>query len=111
MADNRDVIALDGSNGSITLSQESSVIYGSINHKITPKLVGSLVGQVQFSSYESGAYANDVDTLYTSTLRFSYTFNRYFSADIGNSFDCLNSSVPGRPYSRNRVYAGVTATY
>lgn len=106
-----DEIAVDGSNGSITLSQQSSVIYGSLNHQITPKLRGSLVGQVQFSSFTSGAYANDVDDLYSATLSFSYTFNRYFSADIGDSYDTLSSSVPGRAYTRNRVYAGVTATY
>lgn len=106
-----DVVTVNNNNGSITLSQQSSVIYGSINHQLTPKLRGSLVGQVQFSSYNSGAYANDVDDLYSATLSFSYAFNRHFSADIGDSFDQLNSKVPGRGYNRNRVYAGVTATY
>lgn len=106
-----DVIAVSSSNGSITLSQQSSVVYGSINQQLTPKLRGSLVGQIQFSSYNSGAYANKVDDLYSLSLNFSYAFNRHFSADIGNNFDTLVSQVPGRGYTRNEIYAGVTATY
>jgi hypothetical protein len=74
-------------------------------------LSGSIIGQVQFSSYNSGQYANDVDDLYSVGVSFSYMFNRHFSADIGNNFDNLVSSVPGRGYTRNEVYAGVTATY
>jgi hypothetical protein len=98
-------------NGSITLSQQSSVIYGSINHQITPKLMGSLIGQVQFSSFNGGTYDGDVDDLYSTGIHFSYAFNRHFSADIGDNYDQLNSKVQGRGYSRNEVYAGVTATY
>lgn len=106
-----DEVAVDSSNGSITLSQQSSVIYGSINHQITPKLRGSLIGQVQFSQYNSGAYAYEVDDLYTVGVNFSYAFNRHFSANIGDNFDNLVSQIPGRGYTRNEVYAGVTATY
>jgi hypothetical protein len=94
-----DLIAVDASNGSITLSQQSSIIYGSINHQITPKLRGSLIGQVQW------------DELYSAGINFTYVFNRHFSAEIGNNFNQLNSQVPGRGYNQNEVYAGVTATY
>ena len=106
-----DETAVSQKNGSITLSQVSSVIYGSLNHQITSKLKGSLITQIQFSSFQSGAYANDVDYLYTAGVNFSYAFNRHFSADVGDNFDQLWSQVPGRPYNRNEVYAGVTATY
>jgi len=44
-------------------------------------------------------------------LNFSYTFNRHFSADIGDNFNNLVSKIPGRGYTENEVYAGVTATY
>jgi hypothetical protein len=106
-----DEVSVDSKNGSITVSQQSSVIYGSINHQITPKLRGSLVGQLQFSSYNGGTYDGDVDDLYTATVSFSYAFNRHFSADVGDNFDNLVSQIPGRGYTRNEVYAGVTATY
>lgn len=106
-----DEVAVSSKNGSITLSQQSSVIYGSLNHQITSKLRGSLLGQLQISSYNDGQYANQTDYLYSIGLSFSYTFNRHFSADIGDHFDNLVSQVPGRGYTRNEIYAGVTATY
>jgi len=106
-----DEVSVNANNGSITVSQESSVIYGSINHQITPKLRGSLIGQVQFSSFNGGTYDGDVDDFYSAGVNFSYAFNRHFSVDIGDNFDQLNSQVPGRGYNRNEVYAGVTATY
>ena len=106
-----DEVSVNSNNGSITVSQESSVIYGSINHQITPKLKGSLIGQVQFSSFNGGTYDGDVDDFYSAGVNFSYAFNRHFSVDIGDNFDQLNSQVPGRGYNRNEVYAGVTATY
>jgi len=106
-----DEVSVNANNGSITVSQESSVIYGSINHQITPKLKGSLIGQVQFSSFNGGTYDGDVDDFYSAGVNFSYAFNRHFSVDIGDNFDQLNSQVPGRGYNRNEVYAGVTATY
>ena len=106
-----DEVSVNANNGSITLSQQSSVVYGSLNHQITPKLKGSLIGQAQFSSFNDGAYANKWDDLYSVGINFSYAFNRHFSADIGNNYDMLQSQVPGRGYNRNEVYAGVTATY
>ncbi|HXI73672.1 MAG TPA: outer membrane beta-barrel protein [Verrucomicrobiae bacterium] len=106
-----DEVSVNSNNGSITVSQESSVIYGSINHQITPKLRGSLIGQVQFSSFNGGTYDGDVDDFYSAGVNFTYAFNRHFSVDIGDNFDQLNSQVPGRGYNRNEVYAGVTATY
>lgn len=106
-----DVSVNSGGNGSITVSQQSTVVYGSINHKITPKLTGSLIGQIQFSSFNGGANDGDVDKLYSAGLNFSYAFNRHFSAEIGDNFSQLSSQVQGRGYNQNEVYAGVTATY
>lgn len=106
-----DEVSVSSKNGSITVSQQSTIIYGSINHKITPKLTGSLIGQMQFSSFNGGQYDGDVDKLYTAGINFSYAFNRHFSAEIGNNFNDLLSQVPGRSYTQNEVYAGVTATY
>ena len=42
------------STGQITQDQESTVVYGSINHPLTPKLMGSLVGHFQYSTYNDG---------------------------------------------------------
>jgi len=41
-------------NGSLTLNTESSTVYASINHKLTPKLLGTVIGRWQHSVYNEG---------------------------------------------------------
>ncbi|MGH7951665.1 MAG: outer membrane beta-barrel protein [Limisphaerales bacterium] len=97
--------------GQVTLDQESSLVYASINHKITPKLLGTLIGQLQYSTFNGGLYNNDAETLYSLGLNLSYTFTPHLSADAGYNYDDLTSDIGGRGYSRNRVYIGLTAAY
>ncbi|HUB86776.1 MAG TPA: outer membrane beta-barrel protein, partial [Verrucomicrobiae bacterium] len=99
------------SNGSIALDQESTLVYGDINHYLTAKLLATLIGQVQFSTYNGGLYNSDSDTVYSLGLNFSYTFTPHFSADAGYNYDDVQSQVPGNGYGRNRVYVGVSAAY
>jgi hypothetical protein len=106
-----DEVSVDPHTGSIALDQDSSLIYGSINHQLSSKLLAALIAQAQISTFNGGGYNNEVDTTYSLGLNLSYTFNRHFSAEIGDNFDDLSSQVPGRSYSRDRVYMGVTATY
>ena len=106
-----DVVGVNTSNGKITQNQESTYFYGSINHLITPKLLGTLIGSWQYSSFNQGAYNNESDNFYSLGLNFSYTFTPHFSADAGYNFDDLQSNIPSRGYSRNRVYIGFTAAY
>jgi hypothetical protein len=98
-------------NGKITEDQESSVIYGALNHQIMPRLVGSLTGQIQYSTFNGGAVDGQSQTWYSLGLNFAYTFNPHVSAEVGYNFDDLTSNVPGQKYDRNRVYLGVTGTY
>jgi len=105
-----DIVAPDAS-GKITEYQESSVIYASINHKITSKLTGSILGHYQYSEFHEGAYNNESDKFYNVGVNLSYSFNTHLSADLGYNFDYLDSEIPGRDYTRNRVYIGVTAAY
>jgi len=44
-----DTVNVDTSTGRITQDQESTVVYGSINHPLTPKLMATAVGA--FSQY------------------------------------------------------------
>ena len=105
-----DVVAPDAS-GHITQDQESTLVFGSINHLITPKLLASLVGSYQNSTYKDGLYNNESDNLYSAGLNFNYAFTSHFSAELGYNYDNLTSDIPGRPYSRNRVYVGASASY
>ena len=105
-----DTVQVD-SNGQITQDQESTVVYGSINHAITPKLTGSLLGHFQYSVYNDGAYNSQSAEFYNVGVNLSYAFNHHWSSDLGYNFDWYTSPVPGQDYTRNRVYLGVSATY
>jgi len=105
-----DIIAPDAS-GRITQDQESSMVYGSINHHITPKLLGTLLGSVQYSSFNEGQFANNSDVDYSLGLNLNYAFTKHFSAEAGYNYDDLTSNISGRGYTRNRVYLGVTAAF
>jgi hypothetical protein len=105
-----DVVA-PTANGKITEDQESSVIYGSLNHQITPRLIGSLLGQIQYSTFNGGTYDGQSETWYSLGLNLAYTITPHVSTEIGYNYDDLTSDVPGEKYSRNRVYLGVTGTY
>lgn len=104
-------IAAVTSGGSLTLDQESTLVYGSVNHKLTSKLVANGTASFQDSAYNGGAYNGKSDDYYTLGLSLTYDFTRNFSAQAGYNFDDYVSNVPGQAYTRNRVFLGVTATY
>jgi hypothetical protein len=99
------------SSGHIAMFTDSSTVYASLNHKITPKLMGTAIARWQHSIYSGGPYDGDADDYFNLGLNFSYSFNPHFSAEAGYNFDNLQSDVPGNDYTRNRVYLGVSATY
>lgn len=112
-----DAVRVDNQ-GHITQDQESTVVYASLNHAITPKLTGSLVGHYQHSIYHEGAYNNQSADFYNLGVNVSYTFNRHLSSELGYNFDWYSTPEKGTvngvtfgSYTRNRVYLGVTATY
>ncbi|MGA2240946.1 MAG: outer membrane beta-barrel protein [Verrucomicrobiota bacterium] len=105
-----DVIEPD-TQGRITQNQESSTLYGSINHKLTPKLLGSVIGRWQHSVFNQGLHNNQASDYYNLGVNLSYSFNPHFSADVGYNLDDVVSQVPGDDYTRSRVYLGVSAAY
>jgi hypothetical protein len=98
-------------NGHVTMNTESSTVYASINQKLTPKLLGTVIGRWQHSVYNQGFYNNQSYEYYNLGVNLSYSFNQHFSADAGYNFDDLVSQIPGNSYTRNRVYLGITAAY
>jgi len=106
-----DVVSPNVNSGRLTQSQESTVVSTSVNQQITPKLLGSVIGTFQYSTYNQGAFNNEADEDYGVGLNLNYAFNQHFSAEVGYNFDDLQSNISGRGYSRNRVYLGVTAAY
>ena len=98
-------------NGSVTTSAQSATIFGSINHRIMPKLYGSLTAQFQNSRFLGGSLDNESERYFLVGLNFEYRFNQYLAAHVGYNYDKLGSDIPNRSFDRNRVYMGVTATY
>jgi hypothetical protein len=105
-------ISTASSTGQITQNQQSTVVSASVNQEITAKLMGSIIGTVQLSQFNQGAYNNDTEQFYSMGLNLNYTFNQHLSAEVGYNLDDLQSDVAASgAYSRNRVYVGVTAAY
>jgi len=98
--------------GTLTFDAESAVVFVSLNHRLTPQIFASLLGQFQNSSYRGGTYDGEDEQYYLLGLQLEYRFNQYFSAHVGYNYDRLeSSSALGRTFDRNRVYVGITATY
>lgn len=104
-----DLFSVDSS-GDVTVDQEVTAIYLSVNHKITPDLTGSFLVQGQRATFYGGTEDGNVEYYFLPGLNLSYHFNPHVSAEAGYNFDRLDSDS-GRSYSRNRVYVGVRATY
>ena len=106
-----DIASVNSVTGSLTQYQESSVIYASLNHQITARLLGTIIGRCQYSTYQGGVSDSVTDTDFSLSVNLRYQISTHFSADIGYNFDNLTSGINGRDYSRNRVYAGFGANY
>ena len=100
-----------GLDGSLTQNQESTVVYADINHRFTPKLLGTVIGRFSSSTFNGGLYNNSSDEAYGLGINLNYQINRHFSADLGYNYDNLVSGIAGRSYDRNRVYIGLIAKY
>jgi hypothetical protein len=91
--------------------QESTGIYGVVNHRIGPNFTGSVLGQIQHSSFRGGGLDGKVEDLGAVGVNFAYQVNVFLTAEAGYNFDRLDSDLAGRSYSRNRIYFGIRATY
>jgi hypothetical protein len=102
-----------GTGGAFVTDSDTAVAYASLTHQITQKIYGTLVGTYQNQSYNGGGpqFNGKVDNYYIFGANLSYRFNPHYSANVGYNFDALDSQIPGRNFTRNRVYAGVTAAY
>jgi len=106
-----DVTGATGSTTSFTSSQETTVVYGSINHRITERLRGSIIAQFQNGTFNGGDFNNESERDYLLGLNLNYQFSPHWSSEVGYNYDKLESEIPGRSFDRNRVYIGVTAGY
>jgi len=97
----------------LALNQEATTVYASINHQITAKLMGSLLGSWQHGSFNQLTFttSSQDEDYFSVGLNLNYQINQYFSAETGYNLDRLSSGVLNRSFTRNRVYLGVRASY
>lgn len=99
------------------LDQESTSFYATLNHKITPRINGRLIGQYQMSDYNTlglGTVANGDGNYYTLGAELEYLIYKgvaNVSTELGYNFDQVDTSDNGYTYSRNRVYLGLKVSY
>jgi len=93
----------------INTSAEAGTVFMALNHRIVPKLYGSILAQYQNSMYVGGVYDGESDNFFLVGLNLRYQFNPNFSAGVGYNYDNL-TGVQAH-YDRNRVYIGVTGSY
>jgi hypothetical protein len=95
----------------LATDQESLVLYGTVSHRITPRLTGNLTGTIQHSEFQNGIYDGEVDWFFLTGVSLDYKFTEHWSAEVAYNFDRLDSDLQLRSFSRNRIFMGVRATY
>ena len=107
----RNATDVAGTTGDVVTDQESTSIYGQVRHRITPKLTGTLLIQGQFSEFNEGEYDGDKDKFLLLGANLDYEINQFLAAEAGYNLDRLDSDLPDRSFTRNRVYLGLRASY
>jgi hypothetical protein len=106
-----DVLGNPTSKSDIVRDAETSVVYANVHQKILPNLFANLNGTFQNQTFKGGTVNNDTEQFYEFGANLQYVFNPHISAHVGYDYDHLDSDIPGRSYTRNKVYIGATASY
>lgn len=99
------------SQSDLVRDQESTVVYASVNHRITREVTASLLGQYQNGVFSGGSRDGRVDQFLLLGLNFEYRINENWAVETGYNFDRLDSDIGGTSFTRNRIYLGASATF
>ena len=106
-----DVVGLTGNTP--VLDSDTTAAYASVNHAVSDKLMATLLGQAQFSTFNGGGpgYNGKGEAFFILGLNATYHFTPWFLGEGGYNYSKLNSDLADRGYTRNFVYLGIRATY
>ncbi len=96
------------------MNQQSVNVYGKLNHRINPKWSVGATAMFQHSSFSGGAYDGDAELFYLAGVNTSYKIIENLAFEAGYNYDRLESDLPSgldREFSRNRVFAGIRASF
>src|SRR6266498_380593 len=99
-----------GTNG-VTRDQLATTTYVSINHRITPRLSGKILGQYQHSIYNGGDLDAQADDYFALNFGFDFKIRENFFANLLYIWERRLSNRPEASFVRNRIYTGIRATY
>jgi len=107
-----DVVTVNTENNSLTQDLQSSQLYASINHQLTPKLLLTVIGKWTDSQYNGGQFDNQTQTDYGFGASANYAFTRHISGQAGYNYDDVSAPAGSyQSYNRNRVYVGFAVAY
>jgi len=89
---------------------EATTVWVSVNHAITAKLSAIAMAQFQHNVYDGGG-DDSVEDIFYGGITLAYEINQHVSAEVGYSYDRLESDSDLRTFDRNRVFAGVRFRY
>ena len=81
-------------------------------HQCNEQFAVNLGLKIYQGDWQSPVRRNDI--IYTPSVGVTYTFNKQLSADLGWSYDTVNSEIPstdGREFTRNLVSLGAKYTF
>jgi len=93
------------------LEQNTATLYASVRHRITPRLTANVLGQFYRSDFEQAPAGIDLEYALLLGGNLEYQIAPNWFTEAGYNFDRLDSDLPLRSYTRNRVYLGVRARY
>jgi len=93
--------------------QEATTVYLSVNHAVTSKITAIAMAQYQHSDYGSSTpgTTDATDEIFYGGITLAYQFNLHIAAEVGYTYDRLDSDFTFRSYSRNRVFIGTRLSY
>ncbi|HTH47164.1 MAG TPA: outer membrane beta-barrel protein [Candidatus Limnocylindria bacterium] len=93
--------------------QESTSTYIALSHKITSNLTGKILGQFQTSDFISANPLIDglTEDIYSVGVNLAYMVTSNIGVEASYYYDKLTTPLPGREFSRNRVFLGVRFSY
>jgi outer membrane scaffolding protein for murein synthesis (MipA/OmpV family) len=91
--------------------QESTLVYASVNHRVSREITASLLGHYQYGEFNGGSLDGEVDNAIWLGLNLEYRITPNWAVDAGYNWDRLDSDAVFRSYTRNRIYVGASATF
>jgi hypothetical protein len=106
-----DVAVTSASDTQITQDAESLTLYAAVVHRLTSRLYATARAQWMMANFHGGTMDDEQDNYYGADVTLTYEINRYLSVEASYVWDNLDSDIEVRRYSRNRVFAGIKATF